>query len=47
MYNEESKADDLMTLRSQVENGGDPGMNNQRRYLIVDKLLYYIYIQHR
>ena len=42
MYNEQSKDDDLMTLRSQVENGGDPGKNNQRHYLIVDKLLYYI-----
>ena len=31
-----------MTLRSQVENGGDPGKNNQRHYLIVYKLLYYI-----
>ena len=42
MYNEQSKDDDLMTLKSQVENGGDPGKNNQRHYLIVDKLLYYI-----
>ena len=31
-----------MTLRSQVENGGDPCRNIQRHYLIVDKLLNYL-----
>ena len=29
MYTEQSKDDDLMTLRSEGDNGGDPGRNKQ------------------
>ena len=42
MYIEQSKDDDLMSLRSQIENGGGPVKTSQRHYLIIDNLLYYI-----
>ena len=41
MYVEQSKDDDLTTLRSKIESG-DSTKENQKHYLIVDNLLYYI-----
>ena len=41
MYVEQSKDDDLTTLRSKIESG-DSKKENQKHYLIVDNLLYYI-----
>ena len=41
MYVEQSKDDDLTTLRSKIESG-DSKKENQKHYLIVDNLLCYI-----
>ena len=38
---EQSKDDELMSLKSKID-GGDLGKDNQRHYLVVENLVYYI-----